>query len=467
MAIIYRIGNGSPLTYTQVDDNFLFLLSNMSGSVVSISGSVQVTGSISVLPEGTINQLTSSWAISSSRAVTSVTSSHAVTALTSSFSLTASYAAGGGSTPNFQQVTDQGATTTNDITVNGDVTVNGTASISFLHTTYESASIIYSSGSTKFGDSMDDTHQRTGSLLTTGSTTQTGDIELTGKINASGHVTASFFKGDGSGLTNVTGEWDGSRDGDASITGSLSVGYPNNTDGFRAFAQGTGNNASGDSSHAQGEHTTASSGKAHSEGSFTRAGGYASHAEGYYTFTNTGQYNHVEGLYTTASGVGAHAEGSGSKAAGNYSHAQGEKTDAAALGSFASGLESKAAGEYGFTHGYQVTSSLIYSTAVGRFNEGVPTNQSSSFVVGTGVSATSRVNAFEVGFVRNGGSNRPYITLPMAYKGDGGGEAALASSSYGSIAPKGTMFFKSGSSGNALYIYDGVNWYTSSMGKVV
>lgn len=41
--------------------------------------------------------------------------------------------------------------------------ITNTASISYLHTTYESSSIIYSSGSTKFGDSSDDTHVRTGS----------------------------------------------------------------------------------------------------------------------------------------------------------------------------------------------------------------------------------------------------------------------------------------------------------------
>lgn len=41
--------------------------------------------------------------------------------------------------------------------------ITNTASISYLHTTYESSSIIYSSGSTKFGDSSDDTHIRTGS----------------------------------------------------------------------------------------------------------------------------------------------------------------------------------------------------------------------------------------------------------------------------------------------------------------
>lgn len=42
-------------------------------------------------------------------------------------------------------------------------------------------------------------------------------------ISASNFVSASTFHGDGSGLTGVTGEWDGSLNGDAVITGSLNV----------------------------------------------------------------------------------------------------------------------------------------------------------------------------------------------------------------------------------------------------
>ena len=45
------------------------------------------------------------------------------------------------------------------------------ASIGHLETIYETASVIYSSGSTKFGDTSDDTHEITGSLLVTGSIT--------------------------------------------------------------------------------------------------------------------------------------------------------------------------------------------------------------------------------------------------------------------------------------------------------
>lgn len=68
-----------------------------------------------------------------------------------------------------------------------DLTVSGTASIGYLETIYETASIIYTSGSTKFGDTLDDTHVRTGSLLVTGSlyTINGEDIIITSALNAS------------------------------------------------------------------------------------------------------------------------------------------------------------------------------------------------------------------------------------------------------------------------------------------
>ena len=65
--------------------------------------------------------------------------------------------------------------------------VTNTASIGYLETIYETASIIYTSGSTKFGDTLDDTHVRTGSLLVTGSlyTINGEDIIITSALNAS------------------------------------------------------------------------------------------------------------------------------------------------------------------------------------------------------------------------------------------------------------------------------------------
>jgi hypothetical protein len=68
--------------------------------------------------------------------------------------------------------------------VTGNLEVTGTASIGYLETIYETASVIYSSGSTKFGDDTSDTHQMTGSLTISGSAYST---------NWSGTFSGSFF----------------------------------------------------------------------------------------------------------------------------------------------------------------------------------------------------------------------------------------------------------------------------------
>ena len=59
--------------------------------------------------------------------------------------------------------------TTGNFTVQGDTTINGTLTANEFHTTFTSASIIFESGSTKFGDTLDDVHQFTGSADITGS----------------------------------------------------------------------------------------------------------------------------------------------------------------------------------------------------------------------------------------------------------------------------------------------------------
>ena len=59
--------------------------------------------------------------------------------------------------------------TTGNFTVQGDTTINGTLTADEFHTTFTSASVLFDSGSTKFGDTLDDTHQFTGSADITGS----------------------------------------------------------------------------------------------------------------------------------------------------------------------------------------------------------------------------------------------------------------------------------------------------------
>ena len=60
-------------------------------------------------------------------------------------------------------------TTTGNLTVSADTTITGILTAQEFHTEFVSASIIFTSGSTKFGDDTTDTHEFTGSLDITGS----------------------------------------------------------------------------------------------------------------------------------------------------------------------------------------------------------------------------------------------------------------------------------------------------------
>jgi hypothetical protein len=125
------------------------------------TGSLEVLGSI-ISPNITGSlQGSASNAISSSFAESSISSSYAVTA---SFALNAGVSIDTGSF----------ATTASNVffgnqTVNGDMIVTGKITAQEFYTELVSSSVLYESGSTKFGDTLDDTHQFTGSLLITGS----------------------------------------------------------------------------------------------------------------------------------------------------------------------------------------------------------------------------------------------------------------------------------------------------------
>jgi hypothetical protein len=83
------------------------------------------------------------------------------------------------------------ANLTGSVGVLGDLTVVGSVNARQFNINVISSSVIYQSGSTKFGDTIDDTH------------------EFTGSIDVSGSITATSFVGDGSGLTNITTTFDG------------------------------------------------------------------------------------------------------------------------------------------------------------------------------------------------------------------------------------------------------------------
>ena len=134
-------------------------------------------------------------------------------------------------------------------TINGNVTVNGTASIAFLNVQYESASVIYSSGSNVFGDATNDIQTLVGTVLVSGSQQITGSLNVSQGITGSlfgtaSYVTGSIFTGANPALTSsnaltasyvnplvqsviITGSLitTGSNKliGDTSLTGSLNI----------------------------------------------------------------------------------------------------------------------------------------------------------------------------------------------------------------------------------------------------
>ena len=64
--------------------------------------------------------------------------------------------------------------------VNTDVNIDGTLTARELHIDYVTSSVLYTSGSTKFGDTADDNHNFTGSLRTSGSVVINGDLTVNG-----------------------------------------------------------------------------------------------------------------------------------------------------------------------------------------------------------------------------------------------------------------------------------------------
>jgi len=70
--------------------------------------------------------------------------------------------------------------------ITDELTVLGAINARQFNISVVSSSVIYQSGSTKFGDTQDDIHS------------------FTGSVNVTGSVTATSFVGDGSGLTGLT-----------------------------------------------------------------------------------------------------------------------------------------------------------------------------------------------------------------------------------------------------------------------
>jgi hypothetical protein len=76
----------------------------------------------------------------------------------------------------------------NNQTITGSLTVTGYIEAQELRTTYISSSILYRSGSTKFGDELSDIHSFSGSLNVSGSITTTSSATFSGTMSVTGEV---------------------------------------------------------------------------------------------------------------------------------------------------------------------------------------------------------------------------------------------------------------------------------------
>ena len=151
------------------------------------TGSVTLTGAITASIAATNGVISGSSQLTLLNSFTSSVN----TKFTTIGSLTGSYATTGSNTFTAAQ------------TFNSDVTVLGAVNARQFNIGIISSSIMYTSGSNKFGDTIDDTHQFTGSVSITGS------------------VTATSFVGDGSGLTNIQTTFDAQTAQITSVDGNI------------------------------------------------------------------------------------------------------------------------------------------------------------------------------------------------------------------------------------------------------
>ncbi|MDA9111980.1 tail fiber domain-containing protein [bacterium] len=75
---------------------------------------------------------------------------------------------------------------TGDTIQTGNLNVNGVVTAKQFITDIVSSSVVYRSGDTQFGNTLDDKHTFTGDLLSTGSLTSKGNVEVTGNLEVTG-----------------------------------------------------------------------------------------------------------------------------------------------------------------------------------------------------------------------------------------------------------------------------------------
>ena len=197
MAIQFRGTKGSSLTHNELDQNFreFFYSASYEGSNLKLHKFTAISSSVSVPLTNPVGrngaiQFKSGNAVSGANA--QFTGSQNLTFVENTLKVTGSILLDTQNEVGLFEVTGSGEFT-------GNLTVGGTLTAEEFVTERNTTIQIYNSGSTIFGDSHNDSHERTGSLKVLGAFNLDGSGSVT---NMSGSFSGSF-EGEGSGVTGV------------------------------------------------------------------------------------------------------------------------------------------------------------------------------------------------------------------------------------------------------------------------
>jgi len=238
---IYRLVKGNTLSFTEMDDNLRWLSTNMSGSAVAITGSViGMSGSVNIVGNVQIAGTASIGFIKSE-----------------------GYSTGS------NQLGDD---TLDTQTLIGIVSVSGSMSVSGSTVINNLTGSLFGTSSWAVSASWAPSQSIDASKITTGSVTASVDVTDT----AFSIVSASI------NLLRI------------SSSGGVSIGSDTQATGISSHAEGYQTLAAESYSHAEGYSTHGYGEASHAEGVFTDALGTGSHAEGNST-SAIGNYSHAEG----------------------------------------------------------------------------------------------------------------------------------------------------------------------------
>jgi len=176
MAIILRADKGTPLSHTELDNNFrqLFYSASFSGTQLSLFTSASLDNEVTIpfsTPYG-------------KEYYVQYKEGNATSGSNSSFSGSANFIY---DYRQFHLKHTGSFTNVGNATIDGNLTVTGTVTAQEMRTEFNNSSVVFDSGSTKFGDTADDTHSFTGSLELEGSLTSSADLYIAdwGSVSAS------------------------------------------------------------------------------------------------------------------------------------------------------------------------------------------------------------------------------------------------------------------------------------------